>query len=56
MPIFSSIKYRPDEPLKLYPNITKVKKLLKWKPKIEIDLGIKKTINYYKLLNVKKKN
>ena len=32
----------------LYPNIRKAKKTLKWKPKISLNAGLKKTIKYYK--------
>tara|TARA_E500000331_G_scaffold291502_1_gene287979 strand:+ start:33 stop:953 length:921 start_codon:yes stop_codon:yes gene_type:complete len=37
-----------NENLKLYPSITKAKKILGWKPKISIEDGLKKTINSYK--------
>ncbi len=47
-PIFGKIKLRKDEIIKLYPKIDKIKKLLKWKPKINLDQGLHKTINYYK--------
>ena len=47
-PIFDKIPIRSDEPLKLYPNIVKAKKLINWKPKINLENGLKKTINYYK--------
>ena len=47
-PMFGKIKLRKDEIIKLYPKIDKIKKLLKWKPKINLDQGLHKTINYYK--------
>ena len=47
-PKFGKIKLRKDEIIKLYPKIDKIKKLLKWKPKINLDEGLHKTINYYK--------
>ncbi len=47
-PVFGKIKLRKDEMIKLYPKINKIKKLLKWKPKINLDQGLHKTINYYK--------
>ena len=50
-PLFGKIKLRKDESLLSYPNILKAKKTLKWQPKINIDEGLKKTINYYKLNN-----
>ena len=40
------IKIRKDEISKLYPNISKARKILKWKPKIKLNIGLKKTINY----------
>lgn len=51
-PKFGKIKIRKDEISKLYPSINKAKKILKWKPIIELDDGLKKTINYY-ILNDK---
>ena len=42
---------RKDEILKLYPNIMKVKKKLKWRPKIKFNSGLNKTLQYYKSLN-----
>ncbi len=47
-PKFGKIKFRKDEIKNLYPSITKAKKVLNWFPKIEINLGLKKTINYYR--------
>ena len=47
-PQFGKIKLRKDEISSLYPDITKAKKILKWKPKIKLNLGLKKTVNYYK--------
>ena len=47
-PQFGKIKLRKDEIKNLFPSIVKAKKILNWKPKIEIILGLKKTINYYK--------
>tara|TARA_B110000003_G_scaffold272312_1_gene307944 strand:+ start:1040 stop:1948 length:909 start_codon:yes stop_codon:yes gene_type:complete len=46
-PLFGKIRLRPDEPKKLYSNYFKAKKILKWKPKIDLNQGIKKTIKYY---------
>ena len=45
------IKKRPGEPDCTFANISKVKKLIKWKPKIKIEKGIEyllKDINYWK--------
>ena len=47
-PHYGKIKLRRDEPLILYPSILKAKKILKWKPKINFDRGLNKTIKYYK--------
>jgi nucleoside-diphosphate-sugar epimerase len=46
-PQFGKIKIRKDEISKLYPNISKAKKILRWEPKIKLNVGLKKTINYY---------
>ncbi len=45
---FGKIKYRKDENMKLYPDIHKAKKKLKWRPKFNFYKGIKITINSYK--------
>lgn len=47
-PIFSKIKLRNDELIKLYPDISKAKKLMNWVPKIRLKKGLIKTINSYK--------
>lgn len=47
-PKYGYLKLRKDEILKLYPNIDKAKKLLKWKTKIGLNSGLIKTIKYYK--------
>lgn len=47
-PNFGEIKMRKDEILNLYPSINKARQLLKWKPKVSIKKGLKKTINYYR--------
>ncbi len=44
-PDFGRIKLRSDENLKLYPRINKARKVLKWRPKIDLKEGILKTIN-----------
>ena len=54
----SNIIYKPlseDDPKRRKPNIELAKKELKWKPKIQLDDGLKKTINYFeRLLNNEK--
>lgn len=39
-----------DDPTKRRPDITKAKRLLAWEPKVTVDDGLKKTIEYYKSL------
>ncbi len=46
-PEYGKISMRNDEILNMYPNIYKANKLLKWKPKVSIQRGIKKTIKFY---------
>ena len=47
-PEFGKIAFRKDELLKLYPNLSKLKKITNWRQKISLEEGLKKTINYYK--------
>ena len=46
-PLFGEIKLRKDEILKLYPSISKAKKIINWKPKIPFEIGLKSTIKFY---------
>ena len=46
-PMFGKIKLRKDEILKVYPNISKVKKKIDWKPKIPFEKGLISTIKSY---------
>ena len=46
-PRFGDIKYRSKENLSLYADISKAKELISWEPKIDFDLGLKKTIDFY---------
>ena len=46
-PIFGRIPMRNEEMKFTYPNISKIKKNYNWRPKIKINLGLKKTINFY---------
>lgn len=53
----SKIEYKDlpiDDPTKRKPDITLAKKFLKWEPKINLEEGLKKTIDYFKW--VKEKN
>ena len=47
-PIFGKISLRKDEILRLYPNISKAQKILKWKPSTSFQNGIKIIISYCK--------
>ena len=47
-PQFGKIKFRKDEIKNSYPSIVKAKKILNWTPKVKINFGLKKTINFYK--------
>jgi len=47
----SEISYRPlpqDDPQVRQPDITKAKKLLNWEPKVDLDDGLKQTIDYFR--------
>ena len=50
----SEIKYsgnfREDDPMRRQPDITKAKKILNWEPVVNLDEGLRKTIEYYKSL------
>ena len=47
-PLFGKIKLRKDEIYNLYPDIKKITKEINWKPKINLDKGLKKAIKFYK--------
>jgi len=54
----SNIIYKPlpeDDPKRRKPNIELAKKELKWKPKVQLNEGLKKTINYFERLLREKK-
>ena len=46
-PDFGSLKMRKDEMSKFYPSNKKIKKNFDWKPRIDFNLGVKKTIKFY---------
>ena len=48
VPLYGKIKLRVDEPKRIYPNLRKAKKILKWSAKVSIMNGIKKTIKFYR--------
>ena len=47
-PNYGKIKLRKDEILKLYPNISKIKKFTNWRPNINFKIGLNKKIKFYK--------
>lgn len=47
-PVFGKIKLRIDESMKIYPDLKRATKILKWKNKITLKKGLLKTINFYK--------
>ena len=52
----SKIEYKElpqDDPRQRKPNITLAKKTLKWEPKIQLEEGLKKTIDYFNWINKK---
>lgn len=46
-PKFGYIKLRKDEPRYSYADLSKIKKIIKWKPNINFNKGLKKTIKSY---------
>tara|TARA_B100000787_G_scaffold135056_1_gene103840 strand:+ start:126 stop:452 length:327 start_codon:yes stop_codon:yes gene_type:complete len=47
-PIFGQISLRSDEILRIYPKISKAKRILNWKPHTSFEKGIKIIIKYYR--------
>jgi len=48
----SQMVFKPlpkDDPTKRKPDIAQAKKLLNWEPKVDLETGLKKTIEYFKL-------
>ena len=41
-------KLPKDDPIQRKPNITKAKEMFSWKPKIDLEHGLLKTIQYFK--------
>ncbi len=53
----SKIEFKPlpeDDPKRRCPDITKAKKFLNWEPKIDLENGLKKTIEYFKIKMLEK--
>lgn len=46
--IVMSGEFRPDDPMKRKPDISKAKKILDWEPVVDLKDGLTKTIEYYK--------
>ncbi|KKP47602.1 MAG: NAD-dependent epimerase/dehydratase [Candidatus Woesebacteria bacterium GW2011_GWA1_33_30] len=40
--------FRPDDPMQRCPDITKARDFLNWEPKVKLEEGLQKTIDYYK--------
>ena len=47
-PQFGTISYRPGENMELYANVNKIRYTLNWQPKVSLEDGLKKTIDWYK--------
>ena len=45
--MFGKIKMRKDEPLELFPDLTKFKKFINLRNEIKINSGLKQTIKYF---------
>jgi nucleoside-diphosphate-sugar epimerase len=43
-------EFRPDDPMRRRPDITKAKEVLGWEPKVKLEEGLQKTIEYYNSL------
>ncbi|MCK4588356.1 SDR family oxidoreductase [Candidatus Woesebacteria bacterium] len=41
----------PDDPSRRKPDITKAKKILNWEPKVKVDDGLEKTVDFYSKLD-----
>ena len=48
IPLFGKLKMRKEEKKSLYPNISKTRKAFGWSPKTQLNIGINKTIKFYK--------
>jgi dTDP-glucose 4,6-dehydratase len=51
-PLFGRIKLRKEEALKIYPDLKNSRNILNWKPRVDFNSGIKKTINFYQRHNI----
>jgi len=48
--IKSNGAFREDDPMRRCPDISKAKKVLGWEPKVTLEAGLQKTIDYYKTI------
>ena len=46
-PQYGEVSYRPGENMVLYANISKEKKILQWEPKISLEEGLQKSIDWF---------
>jgi dTDP-glucose 4,6-dehydratase len=47
----SQIRYEPlpqDDPKQRRPDITKARQLLQWEPKVDLEMGLRKSLDYFK--------
>ena len=42
---FGKIPYRKDQVMYLHPDVTKIKKITSWAPKVSFESGVKQLIN-----------
>lgn len=47
-PILGAYPYRPGENMELYADISLAKSILDWNPQINLEEGLKRTIEYYR--------
>ena len=50
VPLYGKLKIRKDEIMILYPSIKKARNLLGWSPKTNFNIGVEKTVRYFKKL------
>lgn len=46
-PKFGGVKYRSNENMSLYADITKARVILGWEPKVNLESGLKNTVNWF---------
>ena len=51
---FEAVETPNEELLKIYPDLSNAKNILNWKPRVDFESGIKKTINFYQRSNIEK--